>query len=79
MKAYSLCHKVIGISQDAAIESLYNDVSDYEDSLLMEAAQEEMCDMIVTNNIKDFRKSVVPAFTPLDIIKKTGGINCTSI
>lgn len=79
MKAYYLCHKVIGISGDAAIESLYSEVSDYEDSLIAEAAQEEMCDVIVTNNTKDFIKSRVPAFTPLDIIKKTGGINCTSI
>ena len=30
---YSICDKVIGISADAAIESLYSETKDYEDSL----------------------------------------------
>lgn len=64
---YNICSKVIGISADAAIESLYSDVDDYEDSLQVEAAKEAMLDCIVTSNKKDYQKSYFPVFTPKEI------------
>lgn len=67
MTAYSSCHKVIGISADAAIESLYSDVKDYEDSLQIEAAKESMLDAIITSNKKDFVNCGIPVFTPKEI------------
>lgn len=67
--AYEACKKVIGISSDSAIESLYSDADDYEDSLIIEAAKEELVDAIVTNNKKDFEKSDFPVFTPKEIVK----------
>ena len=69
IRAYQISHKVIGISADSAIESLYSDVADYEDSLIIEAAKEEMLDAIVTNNKKDFEKGDVPVFTPEEIVQ----------
>ena len=71
MQAYQICSKVIGISADAAIESLYSDVDDYEDSLIIEAAKEEMLDVIVSNNKKDFTKSGFPIFTPTEMLSLT--------
>jgi len=72
---YSMVYKVISTTADAAIESLYNnDSRDYEDSLQMIAAEESMCDAIITFNTKDFECSKIPVFTPeeiLDIWKKT--------
>ena len=67
--AYQMCSKVLGISADSAIESLYSDAEDYEDSLIIEAAKEEMLDVIVTNNKKDFYKGNVPVFTPKEIVE----------
>ena len=67
--AYEACKKVIGISADSAIESLYSDIDDYENSLIVEAAKEELLDAIVTNNKKDFEKAGFPVFTPREIIK----------
>ena len=67
--AYEACKKVIGISADSAIESLYSDMGDYEDSLIVEAAKEELLDAIVTNNKKDFEKSGFPVFTPKEIVE----------
>lgn len=67
--AYQMCSKVIGISADSAIESLYSDIDDYEDSLIIEAAKEEMLDVIVTNNKKDFLGSLFPVFTPEEIMR----------
>ena len=65
---YSTVYKVISTTADAAIESIYNDVKDYEDSLQIVAAEESMCDAIVTFNKKDFEQSKVPVFTPEEII-----------
>ena len=67
MTAYSSCHKVIGISADAAIESLYSDVKDYEDSLQIEAAKEALLDCIVTSNKKDFKNCGIAIFTPKEL------------
>ena len=64
---YSICYKVIGISAYSTIEAMYSDIEDYEDALLAEAASEYLLDAIVTNNKKDFEKSIVPAFTPKEL------------
>lgn len=61
---YSLCSKVIGISADDAIESIFSSMKDYEDSLIVEAAKREMMNLIVTNNIKDFKDCKFPVWTP---------------
>ena len=66
---YEACSKVIDISADSAITSLYSDVDDYEDSLIIEAAKESMVDAIVTNNKKDFKLSEVPVFSPREIVE----------
>ena len=68
MDVYSLCTKVIGISGDSAINSIYEDYKDYEDELIVQAAKEEMLDAIITNNIKDFDNRGVPVFTPKGIV-----------
>ena len=65
---YSLCSKVIGISADSAINSIYEDYKDYEDELLIQAAKEELLDAIVTNNKKDFIDKGLPVFTPQEIV-----------
>ena len=64
LAAYEICSKVIGITADDAIESLYSDMNDYEDSLQVEAAKREMLDLIITNNDKDFVNSSLPVLTP---------------
>ncbi len=71
MSAYQLCTKVISITNDDAIESLYSDMKDYEDSLIVEAAKREMADLIVTNNRKDFANANFPVTTPKDFNEAT--------
>ena len=66
---YSLCSKVIGISADSAITSIYEDYKDYEDELLIQAAKEEMLDGVVTNNTKDYEDRGIPVYTPKAIIE----------
>jgi len=37
---------------------------DYEDAICAEVAHRENCDYIITNNIKDLKKSIIPAVNP---------------
>lgn len=66
-EVYSHCSKVIGITADDAINSLFSGMNDYEDSLISEAADREMLNAIITNNKKDFKNSKVFAFTPKEM------------
>ncbi|MBQ7244495.1 MAG: PIN domain-containing protein [Bacilli bacterium] len=59
---YEICTKVVPLSADATITALYDGRPDFEDSLIMEAADESFCDYIVTRNFAHFRTSKVPAF-----------------
>lgn len=43
--------------------------SDYEDAVIVESAQHAGVEYIITRNIKDFKKSAIPVFTPLDFIQ----------
>ena len=64
---YSMVSKVIGVSADAAINSLFSDAKDFEDALQVNAAEEAMCMAIVTFNKKDYVKANIPVFTPQEI------------
>ena len=66
-EVYTHCSKVIGITADDAINSLFSGMSDYEDSLISEAADREMINIIITNNKKDFKNSKVTALTPKEM------------
>ena len=61
---------VIGIDTKKIISALDNyDFSDVEDCLQVECAKEFTADYIVTRNIKDFKKSTIPAILPDDFLK----------
>ena len=66
-QVYSLCTKIIDITGDDTINSIFDAQNDFEDSLIKEAAEREMVDLIVTYNVKDFRKLGFPALTPKEI------------
>jgi len=68
MLAYRMCYKIIGLSDVSTIEALYSDVNDYEDALMIEYARENGLDIIVTNNIKDYKNGHYPVFTPKELV-----------
>ena len=67
LQIYSMVSKVVGVSADAAINSLFSDAKDFEDALQVNAAEEAMCMAIVTFNKKDYAKANIPVFTPQEI------------
>jgi predicted nucleic acid-binding protein len=46
---------------------------DFEDGVMAAAARRAKCDVIVTRNIRDFKRSPVPAFTPSEALAALGG------
>ncbi len=67
-KTYQICSKVIGIEADDAINALFDERKDYEDSLQIEAAKRNMLDAIITDDIKDYKDAGIPVFTPSEIV-----------
>ena len=66
-QVYNMVSKVVGISADVALNSLFSESKDYEDELQIQAAEEAMCVAIVTLNKKDYLKARIPTFTPKEI------------
>ena len=67
LEVYCMVSKVVGVSADAAIDSIYSDAKDFEDALQVRAAEEAMCIAIVSFNKKDYQKANIPVFTPAEI------------
>ena len=47
-------------------------VADFEDALQVGAAIAAGAEVIATRNVRDFRRSPVPAFTPVDLLERLG-------
>ena len=61
--------ELIGIDKEIVIEALKNKQSDFEDSIQSIASYNHGLDFIITRNVKDFKKSPVPALTPSEYLK----------
>ncbi|MCD8232010.1 MAG: PIN domain-containing protein, partial [Clostridiales bacterium] len=62
-----------GILDTTALDcrnALTSPVSDFEDAILAETAYRNGVNYIVTRNIKDFSRSVIPAITPTEFMEK---------
>ena len=61
---------VAGVSQENITAALdKEDFADFEDCVQDQCAQDIEADYIITCNIKDFSKSVIPAITPNDFLQ----------
>ena len=61
---------VTGASHNAVVRAILNeDFPDFKDCLQEKCALEVGADYIVTNNIKDFSASEIPAVTPAEMIE----------
>lgn len=48
--------------------ALNSKFTDFEDSVLHESARHAGVEYIITRNIKDFKRSKIPAYTPIEIL-----------
>ncbi|MES2446942.1 MAG: PIN domain-containing protein [Bacteroidota bacterium] len=62
--------KVIAVDQDIIRKSLKSAHKDFEDAVQIFCAHKvELIDCIVTRNIKDFKLSEIPVFTPDELVR----------
>jgi predicted nucleic acid-binding protein len=59
---------VIEINEELLNKALYSEIDDFEDAVIEVSAIERNADYIITRNIKDFKKSVIPAKTPEEML-----------
>ena len=70
---YSLCTKVLDVTADDAINAMFSDFDDYEDGMIAFSAERSMMNLIISNNVDDFRHSTIPIWTPKefnDVIRR---------
>jgi predicted nucleic acid-binding protein len=59
---------VIEINEASLNKALDSEIDDFEDAVIEVSAIERNIDYIVTRNIKDFKKSIIPAKTPEELL-----------
>jgi predicted nucleic acid-binding protein len=59
---------VVPVTHAIAVDALELDFPDYEDAVLHEAAVNAEAAAIVTRNAKDFRRSQIRVYTPVELV-----------
>jgi predicted nucleic acid-binding protein len=59
---------VIELNEDLLNRALNSEIDDFEDAVIEVSAIDRNVDYIITRNIKDFKKSIIPAKTPEELI-----------
>ena len=59
---------VIEINGELLNKALDSEIHDFEDAVIEVSANENNVDYILTRNIKDFKKSIIPAKTPEELL-----------
>jgi predicted nucleic acid-binding protein len=59
---------VIEINEALLNKALNSEIDDFEDAVIEVSAIERNADYIITRNIKDFKKSIIPARTPEELL-----------
>jgi predicted nucleic acid-binding protein len=74
-KAKSAIHTLLSILDVASVDrpvlerALEGKYKDYEDGVLVEAARQVGAKAIITRNIRNFKKSIIPAYSPAEMLK----------
>ncbi len=62
--------EIVGTTKKEIIQALRNGFTDYEDSIQYSSALTiKGLDLIITRNIKDYKKSSIAVMTPLNFLK----------
>ena len=73
-KSIESMHSIMALFEIAPVNrlvienALVSKFSDFEDSVLHESARHAGAEYIITRNIKDFKKSGIPVFTPTEFL-----------
>jgi hypothetical protein len=60
--------KVIATGEEILTKALHSDIDDFEDAVIEVSSKENDAEYILTRNAKDFKKSIVKAITPDELL-----------
>jgi predicted nucleic acid-binding protein len=63
---------VIEINKELLNKALNSEIDDFEDAVIEVSAIDRNIDYIITRNIKDFKKSIIPVKTPEELLLMMG-------
>lgn len=69
LKKFKQLVKILAVDEYIIEQALNSDFSDFEDAIQYEVAKKNNLEVIITRNVKDYRKSEIPVFLPEDYLK----------
>ena len=68
IELYYEVDKVVGLTVDDTIKAIHMD-GDFEDNLIINTCQSNSCDIVITNNLKDFKDKGIKIMSPLQYLE----------
>lgn len=68
LNSFLIYLELVKLDEELIIKGLNSDFKDFEDSLQHFSALDSKCEYLLTRNIRDFKKSKIPVFTPDEFI-----------
>ena len=69
LRKFKIISEICTLDEQTIEKGLNSSFADFEDALQYFSATESECDLILTRNGKDFKKSLLPIMTPDEFIK----------
>ena len=62
---------ILNVDDSIIHRALESEFNDFEDAIQYFTAMENNMDCIITRNVSDYKKSIIPVYTPKELLKKT--------
>lgn len=69
LRKFKIISEISDLSDKIIEKGLSSDFTDFEDALLYNCALKSKCGILITRNVKDFKKSAIPVMTADEYIK----------
>jgi len=69
LKNLRLLVTVLNVDDSIIHKALESDFNDFEDAIQYFTATENNMDCIITRNVCDYKKSIIPVYTPTELLK----------
>jgi predicted nucleic acid-binding protein len=69
LRKFKIISKICSLDEQTIEKGLNSSIRDFEDALQYFSATESNCDIIITRNGKDFKKSLLPVMTADEFLK----------
>ena len=70
LKNLRLLLTVLNVDDSIIHKALESDFNDFEDAIQYFTAIENTMDCIITRNVNDYKKSIIPVYTPTELLKQ---------